>query len=122
MVVEDYDLETIGSRMVWVPKSQLSNEGHPSYWITEEKARSFYSFERRHTQYEATWYDATGRKIEPQATAKEAEIADRRIAKAVAAKKAYNDLLDRAKAMGVKGVRKGMKRKTIEEKIRNHKG
>lgn len=35
--------------------------------------------------------------------------------------KSYNALIAEAKAMGIKGVRTGMKRKTIEQKIREHK-
>lgn len=112
--VEDYDLEQTKSRVVWVPKTQLSSEGKPSEWITDKKAQEFYSTRRATSQYSATWEDANGKKFSAQKSA--SELA--RQSRFESGQKSYNALIAQAKAAGVKGVRVGMKRKTIEKKMR----
>lgn len=114
--VEDYDLERTFSREVWVPKSQLSSDGRPGQWITDQKAQQFYQKGRTKSQYEATWTDANGKSFSAGKTEKEQNTADRRTAAFNAGKSSYNELLALAKRRGVK-VRVGMKRSTILRKM-----
>ena len=118
--VEDFDLEQERSRMMWVPKSQLAEDGRPGQWITDQKAQEFYSRNRSSSQYGATWEDASGKMFSASMTTKEvARFADRQ-ARFAAGKKSYNELVSKAKSLGIKGVRVGMRRATIERKIREH--
>lgn len=114
--VEDYTLDREHSRIVWVPKSQLSEDGRPSNWITSQKAGEFYQSGRA-SNYSATWEDAKGKKFGAGMTQREKEYAQNRQKRFEAGAKSYNDLLAKAKSMGIKGVRKGMKRSTIQRKI-----
>lgn len=119
--VTDYDLETTRTRTVWVPKSQLASDGRPSEWITEQKAQELYSSRRSSSQYEAKWSDADGKTFSASKSAREIESASRRAKAFEAGKQSYNALIAEAKALGIKGIRVGMKRSTIEEKIRKKK-
>lgn len=101
-------------KLVWVPKTQLTDEGHPSSWIEQQKQKD----ERA---YVMAWYDKQGRRFGSGMTQKEKEYASKRQERFSAGQKSYNELVQQAKDMGIKGVRVGMKRKTIEEKIRKHK-
>ena len=116
LTVEDHDLESSRSREVWVPKSQLSDDGRPGEWITNQKAQEFYSARRASTQFEATWTDANGRTFSAGKTAKEQQASQKRQAAFEAGKASYNQLLAFAKSKGVK-VRTGMKRSTILKKL-----
>lgn len=122
MTVRDYDLETSKSRMFWVPKSQLADDGRPGEWITGQKAQEFYSRQRSLSQFSATWQDANGKTFPASSTAKEIAQSAQRTAKFQAGVRSYNDLIAKAKLMGIKGVCSGMKRSTIEKKIREHGG
>lgn len=120
ITVYDYDLEERKSRMVWVPKSQLNEEGKPTRWITNQKAQEFYSgwgYERNSSQFSTTWEDSNGKRFEAGMTQKQKEQKAYRDA----SRKPYYELVQEAKKMGIKGIRVGMKRKTIEEKIKKHK-
>lgn len=120
MTVEDYDLETSRSRDVWIPKTQLSDDGVPGQWITEQKAQEFYQSGRRSPgSYGAYYSDAEGKKFNSSYTAKEKEYAKQRAESFKQGQNSYNELVQRAKDMGIKGVRVGMKRKTLEQKIRD---
>lgn len=121
IIVDDFDTEQTKSRIVWVPKSQLTNDGKPSLWITEQKAQEFYSSRRATGNYEVKWEDAKGRSFNAAPTRNELEKAQHRQERFNAGAKAYNDLVAEAKALGIKGIRAGMRRKTIEDKIRKHK-
>lgn len=122
MTVDDYDLETSKSRMFWVPKSQLADDGRPGQWITSQKAQEFYSRQRPSSQFSATWQDANGKTFSASSTAKEIAQSAQRAARFQTGVKSYNDLIAKAKSMGIKGVRSGMKRSTIEKKIRENGG
>ena len=102
------------SKLVYVPKSQLTEDGRPSQWIENQKGNDEHS-------YVMSWQDANGKKFSAGQTQKEKEYATKRQEKFAAGQKSYNELIQQAKNMGIKGVRVGMKRKTIEEKIRKHK-
>lgn len=121
LTVEDYDLEQTRSRTVWVPKSQLADDGRPSNWITQQKAQEFYSGNRAAGSFSATWEDASGKKFGSSATRAEAARAKQRQDRFNAGVQSYNQLVQQAKQMGIKGIRVGMKRKTIEQEIRDHK-
>lgn len=121
LTVEDYDLEQTRSRTVWVPKSQLADDGRPSNWITQQKAQEFYSNSRSANSYSAIWEDANGKKFSASATRAETARMQARQERFNAGVQSYNQLLQQAKEMGIKGVRVGMKRKTLEQKIREHK-
>lgn len=121
IIVEDYDLEQTKSRFAWVPKSQLADDGKPGSWITEQKAQEFYSSQRASSQFSVEWQDANGRRFSASMTKKEEERARERARRFQAGVDSYNALIAEAKALGVKGVRVGMKRKTIERKIREKK-
>lgn len=102
---------------VWVPKSQLSPNGIPGIWITGAKAEDAYG-DRIARNSEIWWMDAKGEEFEAEGTEKEhAEAKARR--EAASQGLDYNlALVDFAKANGVKGIRKGLKTKTLESKIR----
>lgn len=119
--VHDYDLEGTKQRIVYVPKSQLSADGIPGEWITGQKAQEFYRFDRSRTQYSATWIDANGKRYESGQTAREKEQTARRQNAIAKGAESYNALLAEAKSLGIKGIRKGMKRKTIQAKIDEYK-
>lgn len=121
IVVEDYDLETKEERIVFIPRSQLSAEGIPGEWITEQKAQEFYNSPRSKSQYSTTWIDAKGRQYATGQTAKEKAAAAQRQKAIANGTQSYNALIAEAKALGIKGVRKGMKRKTIQAKIDKYK-
>ena len=103
---------------MWVPKSQLSDDGRPGEWITDQKAQELYSTRRAKSEYTATWKDANGKEFSAGQTAKEKSDAQARQAAFDAGKASYNALIEYAKAQGIKGVRVGMKRATIEKKIK----
>lgn len=109
--VYDYDLEQRISRKVWVPKSQLSEDGKPSHWITQEKAREFYNISRNSSQFSATWEDSKGNTFGHSVKKSKGDNS----------KKSYTDLVKEAKELGIKGIRVGLRRKTLEEKIKKHK-
>ena len=121
LVVDDYDLETKKERIVFVPRSQLSAEGIPGEWITEQKAQEFYNSPQSKSQYSTTWIDAKGRQYAAGQTAKEKAAAAQRQKAMASGTQSYNALIAEAKALGIKGVRKGLKRKTIQAKIDKYK-
>lgn len=116
--VEDHILERTLSREVWVPKSQLSDDGRPGEWITDQKAQELYSTRRAKSEYTATWKDANGKEFSSGQTAKEKNNAQAKQAAFDAGKASYNALVAYAKAQGIKGVYVGLKRSTIEKKIK----
>lgn len=119
LTVEDHTLDREISRIVWIPKSQLTEDGKPSNWITEQKANEFYQ-KGWGSNYSAIWQDSNGKKFGAGMTQKEKEYAQERTNRFAAGQKSYNELIAKAKDMGIKGIRVGMKRKTIEKKIREH--
>lgn len=118
LVVEDYDTEQTRVAQVWVPKSQLSENGVPGVWITEQKVSEFYASPRTSSQYVAHWESASGKLYDPELTEREAKTAERRLARIAEGINSYNDLLSKAKAAGIKGIRKGMRRETIVQKMK----
>ena len=119
MTVEDHDLESSRSRDVWIPKTQLSDDGIPGQWITDQKTQEFYTSRRAAGSYDVYYSDADGKKISPSMTAKEKEYAQQRAERFKQGQDDYNALLQQAKDMGIKGVRVGMKRKTLMQKIQD---
>lgn len=115
--VEDVDLDQKRTRTVWVPKSQLADDGRPSEWITEQKSQEFYPVKRPLSQYQTTWEDANGLKFGASKTQKEKEAAERKSQQRQKSIDRYDNLVSVAKAAGVKGVRSGMKAATIIQKI-----
>lgn len=114
--VEDYTLDKELSRIVWVPKSQLAEDGRPSNWITEQKAGEFYNSDY-YSNYSATWEDSKGNKFGSSMTKREREYAENQIKRFESGRKSYEELVAKAKSMGIKGVRVGMRRTTIQKKI-----
>jgi hypothetical protein len=108
LVVEDYDTEQTRAAQVWVPKSQLSTFGVPGMWITEQKVADLYGNPRSASQYEARWESADGSLHAPELTEREAQAAEKRATRIAQGVSSYNDLMAKAKAAGVKGIRKGM--------------
>lgn len=100
---------------VWVPKSQLAEDGVPGEWITSVKAEEV--SDMMFATVFSAWHDADGNSFQPSKTAKELERANAREQKFEAGKKAYEELIAKAKAAGVKGIRVGMRRATIEAKL-----
>ena len=111
--VKDYDLEQTKSRAVWVPKSQLAEDGKPGEWITEQKAQEFYSRRRATSQYSATWEDAEGTKFKASQTPRERDSARVKEERMQQSATRYNNLVNMARSTGVKGIRQGMKATTI---------
>ncbi|EOT29502.1 hypothetical protein C805_00086 [Eubacterium sp. 14-2] len=98
------------SKKVWIPKSQLTEDGRPSRWIEGQK-------QDQEGSYVMSWQDSKGKKFGSGMTQREKEYAQNRQKRFESGAKSYNDLLSKAKSMGIKGVRKGMKRSTIQRKI-----
>ena len=114
----DYvDLETSKTYDVWIPKSQLDATGRPGEWITKEKVKEFKHPNWGSVAFNPVWRDAKGNSFGAGKTAKEKAYAKENAKKFEAGKKSYNDLIAKAKAHGVK-VRVGMKRSTIEAKLK----
>ena len=117
MNVSDVDLEQTISRNVFVSKSQLSENGVPGEWISNQKAQELYPHGRSQSQYDVTWSDAKGNVFTPQKTNSEKARANANQQKKAQQTTRYNSLLSGAKAKGVK-VRKGMKVQTILKALR----
>lgn len=117
MTVYDIDLEESHDRNVWVPKSQLSEDGVPGQWITNQKAQEFYQSPRSSNSYEAYYTDSNGKKYYASHTAKEKEYEAKRESKAKQSKENYMDLVQRAKELGIKGAKVGWKAQTLRQKI-----
>lgn len=116
LTVEDYTTEDVISKLVYVPKSQLSEDGKPGEWITRQKVGEFY--DRQFVpDHKATWSDASGKEFSPSMTKKEVENAKKRGAAFKSGQNSYNELVAEAKRLGVKGARVGMKRTTLQKKI-----
>ena len=114
--IDYYDIEKEREYFVWVPKSQLSKDGRPGQWISEMKADDV--IERGHGGATFSyWQDASKNIFPPGRTMKEEKFFQERKRRFEAGKKSYEQLIQNAKSIGVKGVRIGMKRKTIERKI-----
>lgn len=121
--VEDFTLDNERTKTVWIPKSQLSENGIPGQWITDQKTQEFYSLNtNRLPPHESTWIDSNGNEYKAQYTAKEKERETARKNAMDQGKQSYNELIAEAKRLGIKGIRVGLKRKTIEDKIRNYRG
>lgn len=117
MTVYDIDLEESHDRNVWVPKSQLSEDGVPGQWITNQKAQEFYQSPRSSNSYEAYYTDSNGKKYNASYTAKEKQYAAERENKAKQSKESYAQLVQRAKDLGIKGAKVGWKAQTLRQKI-----
>ena len=88
----------------------------PSEWISKVKAQDVAEFMYGGCVF-VCWNDADGVSYRAEKTAKELEQEAAQEARFEAGCKAYEELLARAKALGIKGVRVGMRKATIEAKI-----
>lgn len=66
------------------------------------------------------WEDAKGNTFKASLTSKEVIALQRRQERFNAGAQSYNSLVAKAKELGIKGARVGMKRATLEQKIREH--
>lgn len=114
--IDYYNLEKAKEYSVWIPKSQLAKDGRPGEWISRQKASDVAELRYGGGTF-SYWRDGKGLRFKPSKTTKEIEY-DRRSKSALN----YYDLIKQAKSLNVKGVRVGMKRKTIEEKIKKATG
>lgn len=118
--IDYYDIEKNVEYDVWVPKSQLSKEGVPGQWISDQKAMDVEN-DRMGGAMFSYWKDANGKIYRAGMTEKEKKLQKQREKRFEAGKKSYNQLIEQAKSMGIKGVRVGMRRSTIERKIKEAK-
>lgn len=118
--IDYYDIEKNVEYDVWVPKSQLSKEGIPGSWISDQKLMDVKN-ERMGGAMFSYWKDANGKIYRGGMTEQEKKFQKQRERRFEAGKKSYNQLVDQAKSMGIKGVRVGMRRSTIERKIKEAK-
>lgn len=118
--IDYYNIEKNIEYDVWVPKSQLSKEGIPGQWITSQK-ETVVKDSRMGGGMFSYWKDASGKTFQYGQTSKEKKFQKQREKRFEAGKKSYNQLVEQAKSMGIKGVRVGMKRSTIERKIKEAK-
>lgn len=114
--VEDYDLGTTKTRDVWIPKSQLDEQGRPSQWITQQKAQEFYQSGRNASQFGTTFKDAGGREVKTGATKSERERATKEIQRYQSNMSKRDGLFEQAKSLGIKTSSR-MKSDTLREKI-----
>jgi len=106
MVFDFFNIERTFKRKVWIPKSQLKN-GLPTGWIfNKKKEEEELNFSTNFGGCIAYLYDADGKEVET--------TDDERMRKG---RENYERLVKLAKENGVKGVRVGLKRTTIEEKL-----
>lgn len=115
--IDYYDIEKNVEYDVWVPKSQLSKEGVPGQWISDQKAMDVINSRMGGGAF-SYWEDANGKIYRSGMTEREKRFQKQRERRFEAGKKSYNQLVEQAKSMGIKGVRVGMKRSTIERKIK----
>lgn len=115
--IDYYDLEKEREYLVWVPKSQLSKEGIPGQWISEVKAEDVIESKWGGAAF-SYWEDANGETYRAGMTKKEKKFKKQRERRFEAGKKSYNELINKAKSMGIKGIRVGLRRSTIEKKIK----
>jgi len=109
-IIDLYDVEKSITRTVWLPKSQIRN-GRPTEWIIERKREDLALEAPLHAGGFNIWfYDADGNEIETVEEARKAERFE-------AGCKNYDRLIQLAKDNGIKGVRVGLRRATIEQKL-----
>lgn len=109
-VFDLYDVEKTITRMMWLPKSQI-RDGRPTAWILERKREDLALEAPLHAGgCMIDFYDADGNMIE---SAEEVRAAER----FEAGRKNYDRLIQLAKENCVKGVRVGLRRATIEQKL-----
>lgn len=115
-LVRDREFETL----VWIPKSQLIN-GNPSNWILGKKKEALREEQEMRVPYlvriDVTFADADNKEVKGEMSEYDKE---REARKEEAFKKGcekHDALLEEAKALGIKGVRKNMRTETLEDMI-----
>lgn len=127
LIVNDFDLGE-RSAVVWVPKSMLAEDGRPGEWISVLKADELSDKMKFESPMGYRWEDKSGESFKYSLTKKDTERREdfkkrkaEREKRFEAGKQNYNALIAEAKALGIKGVRVGLKKKTLEKKIREAK-
>lgn len=116
---------------VWIPKSQLDEQGRPSAWILEQKANEITDrrmpMNGRMLNSNVRVLDANKNVVPTGMTAKDREFAARRQAqqasfetKKQAGLDRYTAKINKAKELGIKGVRIRMKTSTLNELLKEH--
>ncbi len=105
MVLDFYDVEKTVSRKVWIPKSQI-RDGKVTAWILAAKTEDVRSFAAVAGGCFGNLYDSDGVLVETAESEKFRKGCEN-----------YSRLIELAKNAGVKGVRVGLRRATIEAKL-----
>ncbi len=115
-LTRDKEFETL----VWIPKSQLIN-GNPSNWILGKKKESLREEEEMRVPYlvrmNVTFVDADNKEVKGEMSEYDKQ---REARKEEAFKKGcekHDALVEEAKSLGIKGVRKNMRTETLEDMI-----
>lgn len=115
-LVRDKEFETL----VWIPKSQLIN-GNPSNWILGKKKEALRDEQGMKVPYlvrmNVTFVDADNKEVKGEMSEYDKQ---REARKEEAFKKGcerHDALVEEAKALGIKGVRKNMRTETLEKMI-----
>ena len=113
---------------VWIPKSQLSDTGRPSEWITKQKKDDIITKNLPENaqilRLNSFFRDANQKRISSELTKKEKQWKKEREKESAkrleAGKKRYNSLVAKARASGVKGRLTGLKSETIIKKMKKN--
>lgn len=115
-LVRDREFETL----VWIPKSQLIN-GNPSNWILGKKKEALRDEQEMKVPYlvriDVTFVDADNKEVKGEMSEYDKQ---REARKEEAFKKGcekHDALVEEAKSLGIKGVRKNMRTETLEDMI-----
>jgi hypothetical protein len=110
VLIDLYDIEKVIHRTAWIPKSQI-RDGRPTAWILARKREDLeLEAPLNAGGFSIDFFDADGNMIESVEDARSAERFE-------AGRKNYDHLIQLAKDNGIKGVRVGLRRVTIEQKL-----
>lgn len=115
-LVRDREFETL----VWIPKSQLIN-GNPSNWILGKKKESLREEQEMKVPYlvrmDVAFVDADNKEVKGEMSEYDKQREARKEEAFKRGCEKHDALVEEAKALGIKGVRKNMRTETLEDMI-----
>jgi hypothetical protein len=100
IAIDYYNADRTKEYDVWVPKSQLADDGRPGAWISNAKVNDVLEPRMGGGMFNY-WKDADGNKFQPSKTARDVEVEQKR-ADSPTQKKAQKSFNNIFKALGVK--------------------
>lgn len=115
-LVRDREFETL----VWIPKSQLIN-GNPSNWILGKKKEALREEQEMRVPYlvrmDVTFVDADNKEVKGEMSEYDKQREARKEEAYKRGCERHDALVEEAKALGIKGVRKNLRTETLEDMI-----